>query len=842
MYVSQLARQRLWSEVEKVRQSFGQKLASTEIVASAVQDLAHAIGPGELPEAALQDFAASVMEKNPAIRSMLYYMRVDAAERTIFEADLAKRGITDGIVSTSASDSNAIEKAADAAEYFVLTTGDRPAIGNLFIGWNMLSDQARATALTKSLRRGAPTATDAYLLADGNSAIEVLVPVYRSGRVETPASGAPTLVAAIGIVVDLTAMLGDVELRKNFTTILNTRFSAEESPRSVYRSLDESGKGFWRLSRFEAVERFSLFSYEIILAFEKEIFLSRINYGILVAVGLFSLLIFILALYLAYSIEHIASLNRGLERKVEIRTQELAQSKNEIQEILDNLDDAIIIIDDKQRIQARHSPSAPRMFGRESIVGMTLSDLILKDVDLKDETVSRHGFTLGMLFHSDSFQWEISSSNLLRSVQYIHPGKEGAAARRSLSVRYAPLYDNDSLERILVIISDVTELMALRQDVEHAREQSSMRLQIVAEMLAADRSSLSSFFEETEARAVTLRGILAEVEGGEQSMDSLALLFREIHTLKGNARMLKFARLARESHGFEDVHADLIKDRQLQSAEQRGSLAATLSQLLATLEQYQATHAEIFAGQSSKNDAVKIWAEVRHLTQLFPVPDLLGHTVQARAEDRAFRLENLWREYQGMVQDVSNGLGKKLAPLKIQGDAWLNRKVQGPLRDALTHLVRNALDHGIEPPEQRGNKAPDASLTLKVEVAGSGQLELQLEDDGRGIDHDLVFQIAKKRGLVPLDGVQPAPEDVYELLFAAGFSTKSEASDISGRGVGLDAVRSGLQDHGGEVFVSSKKGQGTIFHIRLPADHVFVACRDSRILPLQGGKVLGAAS
>jgi chemotaxis protein histidine kinase CheA len=482
------------------------------------------------------------------------------------------------------------------------------------------------------------------------------------------------------------------------------------------------------------------------------------------------------------------------------------------------------------------------MFGLDSIAGMTLGELILKDADLKDERVSRHGFTLSMLFHSDAFQWDISASNLLRSAHYIRPGLEGSAARRSLSVRYAPLYDNDSLERILVIVSDVTELIALRQDVENAREQSSLRLQIVAEMLTADRSSLSSFFEEIKTRDATLRGILAEVERTEETKESLSLLFREIHTLKGNSRMLKFARLAREAHEFEDLHADLMQNRQLQTTEQRSSFTATLSILLDSVQHYRNTYAEIFAGQNSKHDTMKIWNEVRDLSQLFDVPVVLKSLVQARADEQAFRLQDLWHDYQAMVHDIANGLGKKLAPLRMQGDAWLKRKVQGALRDAFTHLLRNALDHGIEMPDQRGGKAQEASMTLRVGHSVSGLLELQLEDDGRGIDHDLVFQIARNKGLVPPDKAQPAPEDVYELLFASGFSTKSEASDISGRGVGLDAVRKGLQDHGGQVFVTSQKGRGTIFHILLPAEEVLVACRDSSLLPLQAAKPFGMAS
>jgi len=821
LYVSQLTEQRLISEVEKVRQGFVQKLAATETIASAIQDLAHAMSPLDLPEAALQNFAESVMARNTAIRSILYYKRISSDQRAAFEAELVKKGVTDGIVNTSPTDSNAIENAPEAPEYFVLTAGDRPAISNLFLGWNLLSDRSRASALSKSLEAGLPTATDAYLLSDGHSAIEVIIPIYRSFQREKNQEQ-QALIATVGVVIDLTSMLGNVELRKNFTTVLKTRFSSQEEPRSVYRSLDESANGLFKLSTFHIDQHFSSFSYEIILGIEKEIYLSKLNYGILIAVGMACFMIIVLGLYLANSMEKIAALNLGLELKVKERTRELEQSRNEIQEILDNLDDAVLIIDDKLQLQSRHSPSAPRMLGLEQLVGKSLGDILLKDMDPKAETVGRHKFTLDMLFHSDTFQWDISAMNLLKSINYIHPNKEGQAAHRKLSVRYAPLYEKDSIERILVIISDVTELLMLRQDVEDAREQSNQRLQIVSEMLAVERSSIVSFFEEVDARHQALRTITQDLEKSEDTA-TLTMLFREIHTLKGNSRMLKFARLAREAHEFEDLNANLIRSQTLENAEQRSGLVISLKTIIDSIEQYRLIYAEIFAGQNSKQEAVKLWDEVFALSRVLAAPEALTRIAEERREDRAFRLQNLWQDYQSMVNEIAERLGKHIAPLQIQGDAWLNRRLQGPLRDALTHLVRNALDHGIESPEQREGKAQVATLTLNVTAGLPGQIDLQLKDDGRGIDPELVFGIAKKKGLVPADSVQPRAEDVYELLFASGFSTKSEASDISGRGVGLDAVRSALQEHGGQVSIESQKGHGTTFHISIPSTLVLIA-------------------
>jgi two-component system chemotaxis sensor kinase CheA len=102
--------------------------------------------------------------------------------------------------------------------------------------------------------------------------------------------------------------------------------------------------------------------------------------------------------------------------------------------------------------------------------------------------------------------------------------------------------------------------------------------------------------------------------------------------------------------------------------------------------------------------------------------------------------------------------------------------------------------------------------------------------------------LARKKGIIPSEQSQPAPDKVYELLFASGFSTKSEVSDISGRGVGLDAVRSTLRERGGDVWIESEKGKGTCFHIVLPSQMVFVAHNGESLLAVSEKPALEKAS
>jgi two-component system chemotaxis sensor kinase CheA len=165
------------------------------------------------------------------------------------------------------------------------------------------------------------------------------------------------------------------------------------------------------------------------------------------------------------------------------------------------------------------------------------------------------------------------------------------------------------------------------------------------------------------------------------------------------------------------------------------------------------------------------------------------------------------------------------------------------LADPLMHLVRNSLDHGIEDTLERveTGKPLQARLEMKAERRG-GRLELIVRDDGRGIHRERVLNRARQRGLIPV-GVNEerlSDSEVFEFLFMPGFSTAEKVTDISGRGVGLDVVRSNVQKLKGTIDIKSTRGQGTTFRLSLPlttaiTDGIIVHSRGVRmVIPLEG--------
>jgi chemosensory pili system protein ChpA (sensor histidine kinase/response regulator) len=193
-----------------------------------------------------------------------------------------------------------------------------------------------------------------------------------------------------------------------------------------------------------------------------------------------------------------------------------------------------------------------------------------------------------------------------------------------------------------------------------------------------------------------------------------------------------------------------------------------------------------------------------------------------------------------IIRTASSDLGKSVNFRVLQEVGSLDRDSHARCQVILEHMVRNALDHGIETPEQRASagKPPSGLITIDVGKDG-GDYVITLMDDGRGMDPAVLRDVAIKRGL-NIDLETLSDEEVLKLIFTRGFSTASKVSEISGRGVGMDIVMSEIQQLGGDINISSELGRGTTFSIRIPANLtvngalLVTAAEQSYAIPLDG--------
>lgn len=183
---------------------------------------------------------------------------------------------------------------------------------------------------------------------------------------------------------------------------------------------------------------------------------------------------------------------------------------------------------------------------------------------------------------------------------------------------------------------------------------------------------------------------------------------------------------------------------------------------------------------------------------------------------RMVQIGDTFNRFHRVVRDVSKELGKTIE-LQISGkETELDKSVIEKISDPLTHLVRNAIDHGIEAPALRLERDKPATGTVHLNAYHeSGSIVVEVSDDGGGLNRDRIFEKAIEKGLVSADA-ELSDQEVYELIFAPGFSTAGQISNISGRGVGMDVVQSNIQALRGTVEIESEFLQGTVIRIRLP--------------------------
>jgi two-component system chemotaxis sensor kinase CheA len=194
--------------------------------------------------------------------------------------------------------------------------------------------------------------------------------------------------------------------------------------------------------------------------------------------------------------------------------------------------------------------------------------------------------------------------------------------------------------------------------------------------------------------------------------------------------------------------------------------------------------------------------------------DLRESVMKARMQP----VSNIFSKMPRIVRDLSQSLGRRVRLQLVGQETELDKSMLEAIKDPLTHAVRNSLDHGIEPPDirQAARKDPEGSLLLRASHEGSYVI-IEVSDDGAGIAVEKVRQKAIERGLIPADrAAHLAERELMQLIFLPGFSTSAAVTNVSGRGVGMDVVRTNVEKIGGKVEIDSRPGKGTTLRMRIP--------------------------
>jgi signal transduction histidine kinase len=384
----------------------------------------------------------------------------------------------------------------------------------------------------------------------------------------------------------------------------------------------------------------------------------------------------------------------------------------------------------------------------------------------------------------------------------------------------------DLVEKILLAIKDVTALKAL----EAKNQKTQREMDMITRLLEISTERFMLFYKSSRELLDESRRLAGQTSG--HNAETLRLLFVNMHTIKGAARTYHFSEITHAAHECEQYYADVQKGSLGWDRETAMSLLADVE---APLDEYFAINRYKLKREPEENTARIDLKLVRdHILELQKLQHLDADLMPfvTRVKDTFFNIyysdaRNFFLEMTSGLPSMARDLGKEAPEIVIRG-AHVGFTVDGVevLRKTFVHLLRNAVDHGLETAEQRQLKGKKSAGTIFINLSRhpDGYLEIDLSDDGAGLRLDRIFEKAKSLKLFP-EGHQPGVEEMANFIFVPGFSTASSVTEISGRGVGMDAVRKILADVGGQIFVQLKeptqdlKPVAFAFRIFLPHEH-----------------------
>ncbi|MGE4267291.1 MAG: chemotaxis protein CheW [Deferribacterales bacterium] len=263
---------------------------------------------------------------------------------------------------------------------------------------------------------------------------------------------------------------------------------------------------------------------------------------------------------------------------------------------------------------------------------------------------------------------------------------------------------------------------------------------------------------------------------------------------------------------MEQAHVKNMQEKKAHASETASSIrvpSERLDSLVDLVGELVTVQARLSQVAAHKNDAdmLKVAEEVERL-----VWELRDNTMSIRM----LEIGSTFNRFKRLVRDLSIELGKEIELVTFGGETEIDKTVIEKLGDPLVHLIRNSIDHGIEKPEERiaAGKPAKGHITLQASHSGDSVL-IEITDDGRGINRKAVLEKAKSKGLVA-ENAELSDREIYELLFASGFSTAASVSSVSGRGVGMDVVRRNIEALRGAIEINSSEGAGTTIVLKLP--------------------------
>lgn len=490
--------------------------------------------------------------------------------------------------------------------------------------------------------------------------------------------------------------------------------------------------------------------------------------------------------------------NRTLEQKILERTAQLHQKTNDVNNMLQNMQQGIFTILPGQVIHPEHSVYLNRIFETDQAANRQVLSLLFEDSDVGSDTISQMSAALDSMIGEDPLMFDLNAHLLIDEyTKYFPNGRSKILELDWNSVMGA----NDVIDKVMVTVRDVTELKALQKETEKQKEE----LDIIGQILKVSRDKFGEFLKSSCEFIEENRSLIEN--HSDKNPDVIAALFRNMHTIKGNARTYGFSYITDAVHETETTYSQMQADETV--AWDRALLLEQLDASRACISRYEATFQDKLAGfvdaDGDRSRAIieKIAAELDHVNETVALPALRDTLLEVKLAVNQARSDDIETVLNGVLASIpslARQLGKEEPVVELGASpVRFKHEIVPVLRNVFMHVFRNSIDHGIEAPEQRTALGKPAAGQIHLGVsAGDDEVTLTYEDDGKGLALERIYNKALAEGVMQAD--EPVTdEDIAALIFRSGLSTAEVVSTVSGRGVGMDAIKKFLQKYHGDI-------------------------------------------
>ncbi|MCV6608612.1 MAG: ATP-binding protein [Campylobacterales bacterium] len=491
------------------------------------------------------------------------------------------------------------------------------------------------------------------------------------------------------------------------------------------------------------------------------------------------------------------------EKNVFLALSDLSESSQKVKDLIDHSEEGFLSFDRNLIINNEYSKECVTLF-KEEIKEKNLADLLFPNDNHKRD------------FFIETFQGMENINHQKAEIIFSLLQKDFTINKRSVEVKYKYL----SNKKFMAILTDVTAQKNLEKKINQEHK--------ILQMIVATVTNKDEFFDIVDSYELFLEKSIKTIDEKKTAFSNTSKLYREIHTFKGLFIQKNFVHTPDKLHLFEEELSKFLEDRETRNED--------LIELIKSIDLQKCLHKDLeiikrILGEKFFDERGKLSVDEETINN---IENMVKEFIHDHKESKEFlsqvidNLEklktkpfiDLFSSYPKMVEEISLRLEKNIYPLEIVGNEEItvsdNYK---PFVKSLIHIFRNSVDHGIEFVDGRSEKNKSQYGTISCMIKEEdGKYHIIIGDDGVGIDIDLIKEKAIEKELFTEEKIKKmSDKEILEIIFHDNFSTKDVATQYSGRGAGLAAVKSELEELNGEVAINTKPDNGTTFHFTLPA-------------------------